>query len=330
MAYSLYGCGASAIFLYMNGRWRFVTPEQFLKQAGRPDWIIREVLTSDGEMHFYGREGSGKSRIIWQLAYAIASGQGLWLDVFKIEKQGRVLWFEVDMPQDRTAVMLENAKGAGLWHPDILTLEDRYRLKFRDVWQKKMFAELNEEYEPVVVVIDAASKAGFKEVSNAEVEEYLWTFRDAFPNSGKIHINHTRRLSQFQKAKGHKNEQEGFLGGGDWARNVDSSMQLVAKYGSPDGRLEIDKLRGFWPLSSLNMVRGPYGFWDAKIKKDAKLLLATWPHCIPDFNGRSAKGVTDVCRSIAEAYSEHSEDAVRKVYYREKEQGVVYGWSDPK
>ena len=300
-----------------------------LSQTKKPNqWVLSNLLATGTEMHLFGEEGGGKSRVAWQLAHAVATGDS-WLNVFEVHRSGRVLFLECDMDRSEVDLLLDDVNAAELNHPNIILPEERPNV---DILQFKQdcsgLHEIHDEFEPVLVIIDTVNESGAEENTNKETTHYLRKIREIFPNSARLVLNHEKKKpTNPNTGQPMKSNAQSYLGGA-WTRKTRTSMQLITdKRHTPyTAELVITKQRGKPVISRVDLVQCPdTGFW--RTLMTPKLALTHFPYCIPVSNGRSSecRSMADVCRAIGEAFNLRPE-SVRQTYDREIKKGVEYPW----
>ena len=300
-----------------------------LSQDPKPArWIVSNLLAVGTEIHLFGEEGGGKSRLMWQLAHSIATGVPF-LDAFPVVKQGVVLFLECDMDRPEIDLMLEDADKAGLLSSDIVVPEPRVSINIlHNKHDLEWLMYMDEMYSPLVTICDTVNEAGISENTNAETTDFLNNYRRVFPASGNILMNHERKAGTNLQGKVIPSNKNSYLGGA-WTRKTRTSMQLISHKGKfpVTGSLRLTKTRAVPICTSVDIVQDPvHGFW--KSVMTPKLALATFPYCIPSLNGHSSTGcetVTGVCRLIAETF-DMKEGTVRQNYDRERTHGISYPW----
>jgi len=71
------------------------------------NWLIKDLLVPGSYMVIYGKEGSGKSRLTYQLAQAFQTGEP-WFGL-NIGQTGTVLYLEMDMAPMESSIMVKDA-----------------------------------------------------------------------------------------------------------------------------------------------------------------------------------------------------------------------------
>lgn len=95
-----------------------ISATAFLEQTNtKPRWIVRGIVGPGTFTHFYSVEGTGKTRFVWQVAYAVAAGLPYVPNTgFEVCEHGRVILLEYDMSTAETRAMLLRRPAGGL-HP---------------------------------------------------------------------------------------------------------------------------------------------------------------------------------------------------------------------
>lgn len=292
-------------------------------------WIMSDLVSLGTELHLYGEEGSGKSRLALQLAHSIVTGKPF-LGIFEILRTGPVLFLECDMDRPEMDAMLTDAKAHGLLdQPGIAIPHKRMELNAFLERDRQVLVDLNKAVKPMFVIVDTVNEAGISKNTNEETTEFIRIFRAAFPGCGLCYLNHEKKPGMTQTGEVAPRNKYSYLGGA-WRRKTRSNMQLLVRGDNPvRGKLDLTKQRGKKKLTSLDLVQNQdTGFWETEMS--VKLALATWPHCIPASNGRSYLGcrtVADVCQTIEDAFG-YRKATVRQTFDRETKSRVVYSWVD--
>ena len=303
-----------------------------LSQTKKPDqWVLSNLLATGTEMHLFGEEGGGKSRVAWQLAHAVATGNS-WLSVFEIHQTGKVMFIECDMDRSEVDLLLDDVNAADLNHPDIILPEERPDIDILTFDNDCSYlVEAYNEIKPVLVVIDTVNESGVEENTNKETTHYLRRIRRMFPDAARLILNHEKKKGTSQDGAVLPSNQQSYLGGA-WPRKTRTTMQLVTTkndQGNPyTARLRITKQRGRPVINKVELTQCQVtGFW--KPKMDIPLALTHFPYCIPVSNGRSSecRTMADVCRAIGETF-DWRPDTVRQAYDRAIKSGVEYPWAE--
>lgn len=312
-----------------------VPATDYTSQQETSPWLIRPFLRVGSSMMIYGRQGTGKSRLSWQLAYAFASGSP-WLG-FQIERPGPVIFLEVDMPESDLQQMIDNAAAYGINHPEIHLIHPKTPvgdyfdsfdvLKHSD---RVSLASFIHDIKPVLLVIDTGNDVFRTRPGdvNDQVRHVLRTLRSMMQGYGAlVYLNHERKKPQTYSKSSEDDsgsDKDVFMGAQAWEgvattslrlKNVDESTQSKHK------TLLFKKHRlgppGFEQLS-LEMTK-PYGFFEAKLTIPQALML--WQG--DTFAGpHSYKEVfTDVAAQVGA-----TEEAVKKAFQRQRESGVEHPW----
>lgn len=295
------------------------------------EWIVKGLLRSGTYMIVYGREGRGKSRIIYQLAAAIADGSS-WFGC-DIEDTGSVVFLQADMAPKESKAIIRAADKIGLLRPNIFFPRVFGTIDVLTPDGAKVLEGIKERFSPKVVVIDTATdvfepkKRHGDDAANGPIRECIRAFRLAFPDAGLIFVLHERKTSQFLQAKGMEDE-DSALGGGEWTRKAASVVRLKG-INETHAELQIRKTRDKRPFTKLTLRRNAQGFFEIEretLKPQQALLM--WPHLDgTTWGGELPVTVSGVCRSIEKATKgQVSFDAARKAYHRAKESEVEFGW----
>ena len=298
-------------------------------------WLIRPLLRIGSSMMLYGRQGTGKSRLAWQLAYAFASGTS-WVG-FPVERAGPVIFLEVDMPEWDLQFMIDNAAGLGINHPDIHVINPRTPLNdyFTDFDILRRADRLSLEsaihdIKPVLLVVDAVNdifRSKGKDV-NDEARHALRTVRAMMQGYGAfVYLHHERKASQMhskssEDAPGAR--KDSWLGATAFDGIATSSIQIKdAGIGGQSGhKVLLFQKERLGPVGvgqlSIEMTK-PYGFFETKLSVAQALIL--WKG---DDLG-SPHSLKEVFAEIAQKVGA-SEDAVKKAFQRQRENGVEHAW----
>jgi hypothetical protein len=295
------------------------------------DWIVKWLLRPGTYMVVYGREGRGKSRIIYQLAAAIADSSS-WFGC-DVEDTGNVIFLQADMAPKESKAIIKSAAKMGLLRPNIFFPRVFGTIDVLTPEGKRVLEGIRERFEPKVIVIDTAtdvfeSKGHHKDDSaNGPIRECIRVFRTIFPNAGLIFVLHERKTSQYLQAKGVEDE-DSALGGGEWTRKAASVVRLKG-INETHAELQIRKTRDKRPFTKLSLRRNSQGFFEiepSELKPQQALLM--WPHLDGIvWDGVLPVTVSGVCKSLEETTKGAVKfDALRKAYGRAKERDVEFGW----
>jgi len=298
------------------------------------DWLIKDMLVAGSYMVVYGKEGAGKSRLMYQLAHCFQTGEP-WFGL-QIPQTGTVLYLEMDMSPLESGVLLRDAYEVGFTEDSNIIFPKRRGLL--DVMKKPgidALEELKERFEPLIVMIDTITDVyeslGKGENVNDEIKRVISPFRSIFEDSGNIFMLHERRLSQYLQSKDYK-DKDAMLGGGETARKASSVIQ-IEKPSECIRDITIHKSRQRKPFEKLRVFTSEEerGFChvDLKAVDNSRQALALWPHIkgLDPEEVEEATSIRAVCRSI-ESFSggKLKEDTVKQAYYRAKKAGVTFLW----
>lgn len=285
-----------------------------------PEWIVEPLLLPESFMHFYGREGKGKSRILYQLAHSVVTGTS-WLG-FLVRKTGKVLYLELDMGVRELAKLIHDAKEVGLATEGILVSESRPYVNVLDPAHARDLAALNEQHNPVVVIVDTADESYDVPIATNEVvTNVIRKFRLAFPQAGLVFVNHEKKASEFTA------DDLLYLGASKWSRGASSVVQLKA-VNQHEATLSVFKVRAHNHRNEIKLERSEEskGFFSLA-EWTLGLALQAFPDCLPNpAAAASCETKADVYRLIAAALGNKSSGAVKMEHKRLRDNGEYFQW----
>lgn len=305
----------------------FVSAEDLIAEMAdqEPDWLLRGLLLPGTYMIVFGKEGLGKSRLVYQLAHAFQTGDA-WFGL-EVCQTGRVLYLEADMSPEQSAVLVRDAAAAGMTGGDIIFPSVYGTLNVLEPMGEQALALLQERFNPKIVVVDTATDVFDGDEGNEAAKQAIRAFRSCFENAGIIFILHERKKSQFLQAKGIDDE-DAYLGAGEWSRKASGVVRLQG-VNEQLAQINIRKTRDLVPWKKLQVARNGHGFFEAHIgsPQNAKEALHLWPN-FPGVNGdRKASTISAVCRSIEKATEgRFKADTVRRAFQRAQEEGIRFHW----
>lgn len=302
-----------------------VRADDFVEQGGTHiPWVMEPFAVSGSVVMLYGHQGIGKSRILWQLGHALATG-GDWLG-FRITKPGTVAYLNLDMSREEARKMMRDAKACGLTAPNMYTtptMEDINVLLKKDA---QKVADWLMEVDAYHVIVDTGKRAYRRNAEsdlNEEISNVVKFFQMCVPEGMGLFSHHNRKRSGRQSEEEFEKDDDSFSGGVQWEASVTSSLKLTKRSGQL--RLYFKKCRLDNPLmESLSLVQDPKtGFFQPV--HDYRFDLRTWPAMVPPEQRFEPATEIEVFREISERRGDISIDAVKKHFQRTKEQ-VRYDW----
>lgn len=162
------------------------------------DWLIDNILYSEGFCFLYGAEGTGKSFIALSIAKAVATGTN-WLDQFNVPSEQKVLVLDKENP---LSMLKRRSHGLGSISDNIFYL--KYPEKFSladgkgDVSEfAKSLATLVEKESIKLIVIDSfVDLMVGNESSSGDTQVFFNTLRQLFPQTAFLVLHHENKPSQ--------------------------------------------------------------------------------------------------------------------------------------
>lgn len=270
------------------------------------EYLLQGLLPPGGYLHLYGWQGTGKSRLAWQLADCVQRTGAPWMG-FPVMRRGNVLWLELDMTPDENMDFYACAVEAGfpgeeIIAPDIVPEDfDAHKGECQE-----FLYTVAHQYTPALVVVDTLSDSFNAEMDNLNIQRAVRAFRRMFAEckSSFLFINHERAPSQLLQAKGQA-DINAELGGRELSRKASGVLRLQADQQS-GGSITLDKIRSkrFWRQLPLLRIEG--GFWRFDTHNlNAHACLSIWP----DIEGishewaRTLRSKEAIMQSIAEVTS---------------------------
>ncbi len=299
------------------------------------DWLIKDMLVPGGYMIVYGKEGAGKSRLVYQLAQSFQTGEP-WFGL-NIGKTGKVLYLEMDMAPMESHIMVKDAHEAGYAPSEegIIFPKVRGSLNVLTSSGRKALEALKEAHDPLVIVIDTISDIFLDDGKSDNVNELyrrvINVFREVFPEAGLIFLLHKRKMNQYLQAKGGTDE-DSALGPGEQTQKASSVIQIF-KVNETQKKIIIDKARQKKPFKELVVFTSEddRGFCrvDLSYVGDAKQALALWPN-LKGLDPRAIEQVDSfaaVYRSIEDLSGRKIKaDTAKKAHQRARDLNVVFHW----
>jgi hypothetical protein len=312
----------------------FVTVDELVAETGEPEWLLEEVLLPNTTAILYGKEGKGKTRLMYQLAHSIQTGDPFF--GIKVCKTGPVLMLQADMSPEQNAIAGEWVMKVGLKTDQIYTPGEYGFINVLKEDGKQALEILAEQIQPVMVIVDTATDV-YDEPGeggpslNDVVKQVVRTFRKAFPGAAILFVLHERKKSQYLQAKG-GTDADAALGGGEWTRKASGVFRLV-EVNEFFAELHLEKARGVKPWECIKLRRGQGGFFHTDLSniKDTRQALAVWPYLdgVDLEEAKKVNSISGVCRSISEASDGKLKvDALRRAYQRAVDRNTRFAWLD--
>ena len=300
--------------------------EDLLYPSEDADWLLHPFLAQGSLMQIYGRQGTGKSTLLAQLAHAFHTGEP-WMG-FQINITGPSIMLQLDMAKGDLSKFVKRAIKNGLNLDGLTFFGAPEGFNIRSKSGQASLREECDKIKPVAVLCDTINDSFGRQMdSNEEVRHILHTFQRCIGNAALIFTNHTRKKGAYVQAMESKqgaafDDPDAFSGFGAFEQVATSSICL-AEWN--DGyRLIFQKHRLENPgFKEISLIKNGYGFFRPNTLHTQMLLQ--WPISIPE--ERRAE-VVERCTSIRSVCDEIGEltgvkaEAVRQTYYRMKRRGV--------
>lgn len=296
---------------------KLITTEDFFNttSASLP-WVIDPFAVTGSTLLLYGRQGIGKSSLMWQLAHSLTTGVP-WLG-HHILKTGPVVYLNLDMPHLEFKQMLERARDAGMPPTSKILMPALGETESFDVLKASQgLADACAAVKPIALIVDTVADGylpGSIRDINAEVRAVIARFRRMVPDGILVLMLHDRKRSAFSTLEANEGDADAFNGPSAWEAKATSSFRITS---SKNGvKFHIKKMRlDALPYEVLPLKRTSHGFFETPMTP--LLALLSW-------TGKAAK-LTDVFEAVATQF-ELQVDAVRQIYYRATRKGVVFPW----
>jgi hypothetical protein len=305
---------------------KFIRARELLRRnKGEIQWVMKPFAVKGSVLMLYGRQGLGKSRLLWQLSYALATGTD-WLG-FQVQRPGKVAYVSLDMPEGEAEKMLIDAEQCGLGHDDIyfpasqeLNLLKRHELEG--------FAEGLMEADATHIVLDTGERS-FTPVRGAnindEVRAVIKAYQTCVPQGMAAYSHHNRKRPGRQTEEDFETDADSFTGAVQWEGSATSSIKLTQR--NRQLRLYFMKNRLAKPnmISLLLSQDEESGFFRAH--HDYQSALIRWPTLVPEQERFIPKQAIEVFRDVAARY-EVKTDTVKAQFHRMRKNKIHFDWYD--
>jgi hypothetical protein len=285
---------------------------------------------------FYGRQGLGKTTLMYQMAHSLVTGDP-WMGLPIHQTGKKVLFMELDMPEVEFGFMQDRGIKGGLEidNPiDVIHLEDYESFDVFDP-AGKCYAFLKDkimEDDPIALVIDTMDDA-YDEIPkemladvNRLAKKVVNTFRRLIPSGLLLYSRHERKEPPY-RGKGSVSaidDKDAFTGGSGWERKVASSFRIFEN--AKETKFLIQNKHRLAPkvFGKTEVVQDENGLF--RLANEYPAALISWPACLPESERAWAPASKiEVLKSVAE-YCKANLATVKQYYYRRKKEGAVYGW----
>ena len=189
------------------------------------EWVIKPLLPKGGTVFFHGGTSVGKSPFTWALATSVS--EGIPFCGYPVNTPGVVLYIELDTPANliHPRLRLLKVQPGAMWlechygRPiDICGLGDDSKLGER-------FRRLNEELNPVLVVVNTLRKAHTEDDKDSSTPSRVYgAWREYFPHACHLFAHHDRKTPTDKKAN--INEDQMFSGSQHWADDATTALHI--------------------------------------------------------------------------------------------------------
>lgn len=301
--------------------------------SSKIEWVLYPFLAKGSSMMIYGRQGSGKSRLSWQLCNAIASGTS-WFG-FEVAEPGPAIFLSIDMPRHEMLNLVNEADSLGMMHAECYIASEKtpsgenfMDFNLFDNDDLLTLVTWIRDIQPKLLVVDTINDAfqvpsGQYDV-NKLARDVVRGFRKVMPEGAFVYINHTRKEPAFKHGSTVDEmglDRDAFLGASAWESAASSSL-FLKRVSPEEAELYITKAR-LAPLEfeAFKLSVGKGGFFHPDFTM--KQMLSVWPRCVPEGERFIPATKAEVFEDIGIRTRTHH-DTVRQAFYRLKLQP---GWA---
>lgn len=216
-----------------NGKIPRYKLDDFLKLSFERDYLINPLLPAAGIALLHGKGGHGKTQLAFTMMNEVTRG-GVLLRKYPA-RQGRVLYFQFDMPEQLFQERLIKASeafdettsiGVSPYHKPINILEEG---------PKQQIADHIAAFEPDLIIFDTLRKIHpYDENDNAVPSLVYGAITEIAGGASVVVIHHDRKAStnQQQTDKGSEEDaRESFRGARAWVDDCDLGIRLRMRRG---------------------------------------------------------------------------------------------------
>ena len=277
-------------------------------------------------MMIYGRQGTGKSTLLVQLAHSFQTGEP-WMG-FHVNQTGPTIMLQLDMPKGDLSKFIQRTckEGLDLSGMAIYGAPEGFNIRMKA--DRALLKEECEKIQPIVVFVDTVNDSfGRSLEGNEHVRDVLHNLSRTIGNAALIYTNHTRKKGAYVQAMESKqgaamDDPDAFSGFGAWEQVATSSIEL--RDHNDRYQLVLQKHRLDNPgFKEIDLVKNGNGFFRPE-SPHAQILLQ-WPHSIPPKDRERVMACSTSIRAACEEIGKLAgvkPEAVRQTYYRMKKRGA--------
>lgn len=277
-------------------------------------------------MMLYGRQGAGKSSLLWQLAHALSTGAA-WLG-FPTAQPGRVLYLSLDMPYREFTRVQSRGELGGFPMNDNIIVNDKEWMEC-NIFNPRDHQKLKEtlvKNEIQHLFLDTISEGYVSPPNvtdvNEEARAVIRRFQQLVPDGVFVFLKHERKEPGFIPQTAKVNERDSFSGAVGWESKPTASLRLSDaddKHVLQAGKCRIDQA-GF---KKMPLIQSKHGFYEAE--HSHVQMLRFWPRFIPEEERFVPKSQKEVFEDIAQRNG-GKVDTIRQSFNRARKQGVDFAW----
>ena len=241
-----------------------------------PPVLIEGILTPGGLLHLFGKEGRGKSRLLWQVCCAWARGE----PCFGMTplRPLAIHYIQADMPQWGMGRIIRDARSLGvptpekgLWVTEVGPDEDFY---IHSPVVRDYLSEFTLANAIDLTVIDTIDDTHvFDALEQGSTLQVIRAWRKATPQSALLYVRHERKPAAHSQDDDDDTSSAASFGSMAWSKKTDTNIRLIA--GKQQGKLLFPKCRVGAPRPTLDLARTNFGFF-AEDKDSISLKVKAW------------------------------------------------------
>ncbi len=180
---------------------KYLTAKQYasLPRSEKP-YLIHKFIPATGSIMLIGPPKEGKSYMALQIAMAVAAGKPF---LGRPSIQSKVLYIQIDTPQDTWIERLHDLQANGIELPDNLIIPDPLEVDFKETLDIKKNAEdvlylkqMVADVDPALIVLDSLRDFYSGDENNSDVASDIYKiFMDIFKGRSMLFVHHTHKLS---------------------------------------------------------------------------------------------------------------------------------------